>query len=77
MSPAITRNAAAYLGISNETGTLEPGKFADIVLIDGDPLADPMDLGNVKLVMRNGEVVLDARVSSLRHPTMPVSLKEE
>lgn len=58
---AITRNAAAYLGISNETGTLEPGKFADIVLIDGDPLADPMDLGNVKLVMRNGEVVLDAR----------------
>lgn len=58
---AITRNAAAYLGVSNETGTLEPGKFADIVLIDGDPLADPMDLGNVKLVMRNGEVVLDAR----------------
>jgi imidazolonepropionase-like amidohydrolase len=58
---AITRNAAIYLGVSDETGTLEPGKFADIILIDGDPLANPMDLANVKLVVRNGEVVLDMR----------------
>ena len=66
LSPAevvasLTRNAATYLGIGDETGTLEPGKVADIVIIDGDPLSDPSDLANVKLVLRNGEVVFDQR----------------
>ena len=66
LSPAeiitsITRNAATYLGIDDETGTLEPGKAADIVIVDGDPLSDPAALSNVRLVVTNGEVVFDAR----------------
>ena len=58
---ALTRNAATYLGIADETGTLEAGKAADIAIIDGDPLSDPAALANVRLVVRNGEVVFDAR----------------
>ena len=35
---ALTRSAATFLGLDDEVGTLEPGKLADIVIIDGDPL---------------------------------------
>ncbi len=41
---SLTRSAAAYLDLSEEIGTLEPGKVADIVIIDGDPLTDLSDL---------------------------------
>jgi imidazolonepropionase-like amidohydrolase len=58
---ALTRNGAAFLGLSDQLGTLEPGKVADIVIIDGDPLADPSRLANVKVVIKAGEVVVDAR----------------
>jgi len=36
---------------------VEPGKFADLVLIDGDPLADLTRLAATKLVMQHGQVV--------------------
>ena len=58
---SLTRNAAAYLDLSGEIGTLEPGKLADIVIIDGDPLADLSDLAKVVLVIKGGEVVVDNR----------------
>ena len=38
-------------------GTIETGKLADLVILDGDPLADPRDLFKVNTVIRDGEVM--------------------
>ena len=57
----LTRNAAVYLGLGDELGTLEPGKLADIILIDGDPLDDLADLTRVKVVVQHGQIVVDNR----------------
>jgi imidazolonepropionase-like amidohydrolase len=54
---AATVNDADLLGWSDKVGTLEPGKWADIVAVDGDPLADVTTLERVKFVMKGGEVV--------------------
>ena len=52
-----TINDADLLGWSDKVGTIEPGKFADIIAVDGDPLADVTTLERVKFVMKGGEVV--------------------
>jgi imidazolonepropionase-like amidohydrolase len=52
-----TINDADLLGWSDKIGTIEPGKFADIIAVDGDPLADVTTLEHVKFVMKGGEVV--------------------
>jgi len=57
----LTRNAALFLGLEDEIGTIEPGKAADLVIIDGDPLADVSDLAHVEVVIRDGRVVVDNR----------------
>src|ERR1700677_536148 len=54
---AATVNAADLIGWSDRVGTLEPGKFADIVAVQGDPLADVHVLENVHFVMKGGEVI--------------------
>jgi imidazolonepropionase-like amidohydrolase len=55
-----TSNAAALLGKEKELGAVGPGYFADLVAVDGDPLADiNVTLSNVKWVMKGGEVVVD------------------
>ena len=57
----MTRNAAATILRSDEIGSLEPGKLADIVILDGDPLADVDDLLNIQVVVKGGQVVVDNR----------------
>jgi imidazolonepropionase-like amidohydrolase len=52
-----TINDADLLGWSDKVGTIEPGKWADIIAVDGDPLADVTTLERVKFVMKGGEVV--------------------
>jgi hypothetical protein len=51
---AATTGAAAAAGIAKEVGTLEAGKLADLVIVDGDPLKDVADLGNVAGVLADG-----------------------
>src|SRR5712692_12073183 len=57
---AATVNGAELLGRSDEIGTLEPGKFADIVAVQGDPLADITVMEKVVFVMKGGEVYKSA-----------------
>jgi imidazolonepropionase-like amidohydrolase len=57
----LTKNAAASMLKGDELGTLEPGKLADIVIIDGDPLARSADLLNVATTIKGGEVVFETR----------------
>ena len=52
-----TINDADLLGWSDKVGTLEPGKWADIITVDGNPLQDVTTLQHVKFVMKGGEVV--------------------
>ena len=53
-----TREGATLMGIEDQTGTIEVGKQADMVLIDGDPLSDPGALRNVWGVFLGGRRVL-------------------
>jgi imidazolonepropionase-like amidohydrolase len=54
-------NGAELLGRSDEIGTLEPGKFADIVAVQGDPLVDITVMEKVAFVMKGGEVYKSAK----------------
>jgi len=54
-----TINAADLMGWSNKVGTLEPGKWADVIAIDGDPLKDVKLLQKVPWVMKGGVVFKD------------------
>jgi len=66
MSPAqairaATFNAADLIGRSQDVGTIEPGKYADIIAVESDPMADVRVLEHVSFVMKGGAVVKDAR----------------
>jgi imidazolonepropionase-like amidohydrolase len=52
-----TATAAELLGWSEQVGTIEAGKFADIVAVPGDPLSDVTVLEKVDFVMKGGTVV--------------------
>ena len=52
-----TINAATLLGKEDELGSIEAGKYADIVAVEGDPLEDISVLERISFVMKGGEVV--------------------
>jgi imidazolonepropionase-like amidohydrolase len=61
---AATNHAAELLGLAGEVGTLEPGKYADLIAVSGDPLAEPelwRDPARIVFVMQGGRVVADRR----------------
>ena len=57
----IGANAARYVGMENEIGTLEPGKLADIILLDGDPTRNIYEMLKTRVVLKEGKVVVDKR----------------
>ena len=59
---ASTSNAALALGLQDEIGMIEVGKCADLLIIDGDPLADISVLTQkerIRMVMQNGCIVVE------------------
>jgi imidazolonepropionase-like amidohydrolase len=61
---AATRDAARALGVAERLGTIAPGKVADCIVVDGDPLADVSILSDeaaILLVVKNGVVEIDRR----------------
>jgi imidazolonepropionase-like amidohydrolase len=54
---AATVNAADLLGWSDRVGSIEPGRFADLIAVQGDPTRDVTLLEHVKFVMKGGQVV--------------------
>jgi imidazolonepropionase-like amidohydrolase len=55
---AATIRASELLGLTDQIGTLEAGKFADIVAVRGNPLTNMGDIENVTFVMKGGEVIV-------------------
>jgi imidazolonepropionase-like amidohydrolase len=53
---AATRNAADLIGASDRIGSIQPGRFADLVATPGDPLSDPGQFERVSFVMKGGVV---------------------
>lgn len=62
---AATRNPAEWLGTLEESGTVEPGKRADLVLLDADPLADIRNTQRIAGVMRAGRWMDAAELSRM------------
>jgi imidazolonepropionase-like amidohydrolase len=54
-------NTAAYVQLGDQIGTLEPGKLADLILLDGDPLKGYWNMLKTKLVLKGGVIVVDKR----------------
>lgn len=54
---AATTGAAQLLGLSDEIGTIAPGKSADIIAVNGDPLTDPRALLRMRFVMAAGRTI--------------------
>lgn len=55
----MTTGTAEAIGMQDELGTLEVGKIADVIIIDGNPLENLFDLLNVELVVKDGNIVVN------------------
>jgi imidazolonepropionase-like amidohydrolase len=57
----IGSNAARFVGMADQIGTLEAGKLADIILIDGNPTLNIYEMLKTKMVLKEGKVLIGAR----------------
>jgi imidazolonepropionase-like amidohydrolase len=54
---AVTTSAAEMFGWQDRVGAIEPGKFADLIAVAGDPIADITELERVRFVMKDSQVL--------------------
>ena len=69
---AATQTAARCLGLENDRGTIEPGKRADLLLLDADPLADVKNVRAIRAIYKAGRRVGPDRPVT-RSPDQPIS----
>jgi imidazolonepropionase-like amidohydrolase len=66
---AATRSGAMACFMADKTGTIQTGKLADIIIVDGDPLSDItilQNVQNIKMVMLEGRIEIDRGLQILR-----------
>jgi imidazolonepropionase-like amidohydrolase len=63
---AATKNGAFAAGREADLGTLERGKLADLLVLDGDPLADIRNIRKIRVLMAAGRVVEREQLPELR-----------
>jgi imidazolonepropionase-like amidohydrolase len=63
-----TRNAARVFSSNPETGTIESGKLADLVILDADPLVDIRNARRINTVIKGGQVFAAGKLKSQRQP---------
>jgi Amidohydrolase family len=65
---AATRNPAEMIGKENELGAIKPGSFADLVVVDGNPLQDITKTRNIKMVFKEGTMLKLGYNREFRNP---------
>ena len=65
---AATIHASELLRLSDEIGSIEAGKFADIIAVSGDPTQDISAMENVVFVMKGGEIINQQLPADKSHP---------
>ena len=70
---AATRIGARALGRGSDLGTIEPGKLADIIVVNGNPLFDIQALSNIEVVVKDGVVYTKTTKPSPMNTTKPTS----
>lgn len=65
---ASTINAATVSGMETKLGTLQPGKIADVLVLDGNPLEDIQALTHIKMVIHPGKVIRDKGLLGASQP---------
>ena len=72
-----TLNAADLMGWSDRAGSLEPGKWADVIAVKGDPLADVRLLQHVSFVMKSGVVYKnESQPQAVDHLQVAIAVQE-
>jgi imidazolonepropionase-like amidohydrolase len=66
-----TSSAADLIGRSQDVGTIQPGRFADIIGVEGDPLADVRALEHVAFVMKGGVIIKNTSAGGRTPPGKP------
>ncbi|MGH3683057.1 MAG: amidohydrolase family protein [Natronosporangium sp.] len=61
-----TLGPVRWLGAEPDLGTVEPGRYADLIAMDADPIADPSAFRTIRWVMKQGQVVRDDRAGGSR-----------
>ena len=63
---AATRHGAAICGVGDELGTVEPGKIADLIVVEANPLDNIHNVRRLAMVFKDGRLVADRRKPGAR-----------